>query len=273
VKIKGVTHEYASIPGVKDTVLDIVLNLKQIHLKKTTKEPVFLTLKVKKEGIVTAADIETPSDVTILNPEQYITTIDNKNTEFDMKIRVEKGVGYRSIAEIKKEKREEDSELIVLDASFTPIVKVRYTVTPARFGQITNLDKLELAIETTKAITPDDALKFSANLLQSYFTLFNTEGVVIEKDFVSDVSSILEKEQEEKMKEQEKERETYTPIEILNLSPRTLNALINGGIGSIEQLLKCTESKLNNLRGFGKKAMTEIRTALKAKNYKLLGDD
>ena len=271
IKVKGVAHEYTTITGVKDSVLDILLNLKQLRVKKHSAEPTFLELKVKKEGVITAADIKENSDVEILNKDLYITTLDSKDTELEILIRVEKGVGYKSIAELKKEN--DDPTMILVDASFSPILKVAYSVVADRVGQRTDLDALELEISTDGSITADDALKFAANMLNSYFTMFNKEGILVEQDFMSNVEEILVKEKEEKEKEIEKAKETYTPIEILNLSPRTLNALINGGIGSIEQLTKCTESKLSNLRGFGKKAMNEVKDALKVKGLNLFGDE
>lgn len=269
VKIKNISHEYTTIPGITETVLDIILNLKQLRVKKSNKEPSFLKLRVNGERKVTAADITSSSEVEILNSNLHIATLTEKKAELDMEIRIEKGVGYMSIAELKKE--EQDTGIILVDASFSPVMHVRFDVTAARVGQKTNLDKLEIEIKTDSSITPKDSLLFAADILKSYFSLFNKEGVMIEKEFISDPDSILLKEKEEKEKEEQKE--TYTPIEVLNLSPRTLNALINGNIGSIEQLVKCTESKLNNLRGFGKKAMTEIKTSLKERNLKLLGDD
>ncbi len=270
-RIKGIAHEYTTIPGVKDTILDILLNLKHLRVKKYSMEPVFLELKVKKQGIVTAADIKTNSDVEIINKDLYITHIDDKSVELDMQIKIEKGVGYKSIQELKKENN--DPSLILVDASFSPVVRVAYTVQSDRVGQRTDLDAMELEILTDGTVTAEDALKFATNMLTSYFGLFNKDGIIVEEGFVANVDEILVKEQEEKEKEIEKSKETYTPIEILNLSPRTLNALINGGIGSIEQLTKCTESKLSNLRGFGKKAMNEVRDALALKNLKLFGDE
>lgn len=271
IRIKGVAHEYTTIPGVKDTVLDILLNLKQLRVKKHSKDPVFLELKVKREGAVTAADIKANSDVEIVNKDLYITHLDDKNVELDMQIRIEKGVGYKSIQELKKENT--DPSIILVDASFSPVTRVAYNVKADRVGQRTDLDALELEILTDGTITAEEALKFSSNMLTSYFGLFNKDGVIVEEGFVANVDEILVKEKEEKEKEIEKSKETYTPIEILNLSPRTLNALINGGIGSIEQLTKCTESKLSNLRGFGKKAMNEVRDALATKDLKLFGDE
>jgi DNA-directed RNA polymerase subunit alpha len=265
VKIQGVTHEYSTIKGVKDSILDITLNLKEIHIKKDTKEPSTIELNISKPGVVTAKNIKTTSDIKILNPDQYITTIDGKNTKLKMEMRVEKGVGY--VPASQRIKEETDPNMIVLDAIYTPVIKVRYDVENTRVGQMTNLDKLTLEIQTDGTITPEDALKFSSNILTSYFNLFNEEGILVEADFMSDFAKIAQKEQEEEQKKPV--QESYTPIEILGFSPRTLNALINGGIGSIEQLSKCTESKLSNLRGFGKKALTEVKEALEKKNLKL----
>ncbi|MCD6109191.1 DNA-directed RNA polymerase subunit alpha [bacterium] len=265
VKIQGVTHEYSTIKGVKDSVLDINLNIKQLYVKMENKEPATLELNVSKAGVVTAKDIKCPTGVKILNPDQYITTIDNKSTKLKMELRAEKGVGY--IPASQKIKKEKIAGMIVLDAVYTPVIKVRYDVENTRVGEMTNLDKLSLEIKTDGTISPEDALKFSSNILVSYFSLFNEKGIMVEQDFMSDFAKITAKEQE---KEKAKPiQESYTPIEILGFSPRTLNALINGGIGSIEQLSKCTESKLSNLRGFGKKALTEVSDALDKKGLNL----
>lgn len=265
VKIQGVTHEYSTIKGVKDSILDITLNLKKLYIQKDTKEPSTIELNVSKTGVVTAKDIKTPSDIKILNPDLYITTIEGKNTKLKIDMRVEKGVGYVPAAQ--RIKDEKDPNMIVIDAIYSPVVKVRYDVENTRVGQMTNLDKMTLEIQTDGTITPEDALKFSSNIIVSYFNLFNEEGVLVESDFMSDFAKIAQKEQEQE--HAKPVQESYTPIEILGFSPRTLNALINGGIGSIEQLSKCTESKLSNLRGFGKKALTEVKDALEKKSLSL----
>ncbi|MFZ3233556.1 MAG: DNA-directed RNA polymerase subunit alpha C-terminal domain-containing protein, partial [Patescibacteria group bacterium] len=140
-----------------------------------------------------------------------------------------------------------------------------------RFGEMTNLDSLELTVLTNGVMGPQDVIRFSGDMLTSYFRLFNEEGLQIEGEFIGDIKEIIEKEKLEIKSELEKE--TYTPIEIMGLSPRTLNALVNGEILSIEQLTKCTEAKLSSIKGFGKKAMTEVRDALKERGLKLLGDD
>jgi DNA-directed RNA polymerase subunit alpha len=264
VKIDGVSHEYSTIKGIKDSVLDITLNLKLMNLRKTSSQPSTCTLSANKEGVVYAKDIKCPSDVEILNPDLYLTTLE-KGAKLNMEIRVEKGVGYSPAA--LRQKEENDPKMIILDGVFSPIKKVRYEVESARIGQMTNLDKLVIEIMTDGSITPENAVRFASNILQSYFNLFNQENIMVEESFMSDFKKIAEKEQaEEKNKPSQ---EAYTPIEILGLSPRTLNALINGGIGSVEQLAKCTESKLSNLRGFGKKALTEVQSALSSKEMSL----
>jgi DNA-directed RNA polymerase subunit alpha len=266
VKIDGVSHEYSTIKGVKESVLDITLNLKLLNLKKSTVEPSTITLEFSsaKGGVVYAKDIVCSSDVEVLNKDLYIATVE-KGSKLKMEMRVEKGVGYVPAAQ--KQREETDAQMIVLDAVYSPVKKVRYDVEATRVGQMTNLDKLTLEIKTNGAISAEDALKFSSNLLQSYFNLFNTENVMVEEKYMSDIKSILEKEKQEELSKPV--QESYTPIEILGFSPRTLNALINGGIGSIEQLSKCTESKLSNLRGFGKKALTEVKAALSKKGLSL----
>jgi len=266
VKIDGVSHEYSTVKGVKESVLDITLNLKLLDLKKTSVEPSTITLEISsaKGGAVTAKDIVCPSDVEILNKDLHIATLE-KGTKLKMTMRVEKGVGYVPAAQ--KQREETDAQMIVLDAIYSPIKKVRYDIEATRVGQMTNLDKLTLEIKTNGAISAEDALKFSSNVLQSYFNLFNAENVMVEESYMSDIKSILEKEKQEELSKPV--QESYTPIEILGFSPRTLNALINGGIGSIEQLSKCTEGKLSNLRGFGKKALTEVKAALSKKGLSL----
>ncbi len=267
-KIEGVSHEYSALPGVKDSVLDILLNLKLVQLKKHSKDPETVKLSISKEGDVTAKSIECSSDIEILNPDQKITSITKRGTKLNIEMVVEKGVGYVPASLRKKSKK--DVGLIQIDAIYSPVIKVRYDISNARVGQMTDLDKLTLEIQTNGSISPEEALKFSSSVLKSYFDLFLMEEDDIEPDFRSDVQTVKEKEMEEQ--EEESKKETYTPIEILNFSPRTLNALINGGIGSIEQLVKCTPSKLGNFRGFGKKAMTEVSDALSPRGLALMDE-
>jgi len=268
IKIKGVSHEYATLKGVKESVLDIILNLKQLNVKQETKERSTITLTANKAGVITAKDFKTSSNVEILNKDLYITTLD-KGGKIEMEVYIEKGVGYTPSTLDKKEGQ--DPEVIDIDRIFTPIKKIKYDIEAARVGKKTNLDKLIIDIETNGSIEPEEAIKFAANVLESYFSIFDKSEVPVEAEFMSDFDQIAQKTAAEDSKKPV--QEMYTPIEILGLSPRTLNSLINGGIGSIEQLTKCTESKLNNLRGFGKKALTEVTDALKERDLALAEDE
>ena len=250
------------------SMLDIMLNIKSLIIQKETTDVEWLSLSKKKGGVVTGADVKCSGGVSVLNPDCYITTVD-AGFDFSMDIRVEKNVGYVSIEELKK--REDDVEILVLDANFSPVQNVKYEVTTTRYGEITNLDSLEITVKTNGVMSPSDVMRFSAKMLESYFSLFNEERLQVGGEFISDIREVIEREKQEVKSELEKE--TYTPIEIMGLSPRTLNALVNGDILSIEQLTKCTEAKLSSIKGFGKKAMTEVRDALKTRGFKLLGDD
>ena len=198
----------------------------------------------------------------------YITSLD-EGFEFNLQIRVEKNVGYVGVDELAK--REDETNVLLVDANFSPVVNVKYEVENARYGEMTNLDSLSITIKTNGVMSPSDVVKFSGKMLASYFDLFNEESLQVGGEFIADIRQVLEREKQEVKADLEKE--TYTPIEIMGLSPRTLNALVNGDILSIEQLTKCTEAKLSSIKGFGKKAMTEVRDALKSRGFKLLGDD
>lgn len=246
-----------------------MLNLKGLVLSKGDVGIEWLKLSKSKSWKVTAADIKAPAGIEILNKDLYITEIDQDGLELNIDIRVEKWVWYLAIEELKE--REEDVEVLLIDANFSPVVNVKYNIEQARFGDMINLDSLEMIVTTSGAITPVDAIKFSWNMLTSYFSIFNEESLQVEWQFISNVAELINKEKEEVQEELEKE--TYTPIEIMGLSPRTLNALINWDILSIEKLIKCTETKLSSIKWFGKKAMTEIRLSLAERGLKLLGDD
>jgi len=269
VKITWVSHEYSTLPWIKDSVIDIMLNLKSLIVNKVTTDIEWVKLTKNTAWVVTAWDIKTNIWIEILNKDLYITEIDKDWLNLDIEIRIEKSVWYLSIEELKK--REDDVNVLLIDANFSPVVNVKYDIVDTRFWDLTNLDSLELIITTNWVITPVDALKFSSNMLSSYYSIFNEESLQVEWSFITNVKDLLEKEKEE-IKE-ELEKETYTPIEIMGLSPRTLNALINWNILSIEHLIKCTETKLSSIKWFGKKAMTEIRDALRERWLKLLWDD
>lgn len=244
IKVKGVSHEYSTLPGIKDSVVDIMLNLKGLIIRKNDTGVEWLKLSKNKAGKVTAADISLPSGIEIINPDMYITEIDQDKLELEIEVRIEKGVGYLSIEDLKE--REQDVNVLLIDANFSPVVNVKYDITSTRIGDITDLDAMEMTISTNGVMTPGDVFKFSGSMLASYFGLFNEESLQVEGSFIGNVKDLLNKEKEEVKEELEKE--SYTPIEIMGLSPRTLNALINGNILSIEQLTKCTETKLSSIK-------------------------
>lgn len=269
IKVKWVNHEYSTLPGIKDSVIDLMLNLKGLVLNKSDTWVEWIKLSKNKAGVVKASDIKLPAGIEILNKDLYITEIDQDGLELEIDIRVEKWAWYLSVEDLKE--REEDPEVLLIDTNFSPVVNVKYNIEKTRFADMTNLDSLDLVISTNWTLSPVDSLKFSSNMLNSYFSIFNEESLQIEWNFISNVADLINKEKEEVQIEMEKE--SYTPIEIMWLSPRTLNALINGNILSIEQLTKCTETKLSSIKWFGKKAMTEIREALGERGLKLLWDD
>ncbi len=244
IKANGVTHEYTTLPGVRDSILDIMLNLKNLVLEKSDEGIVWINLKKNKAGPVTAADIKTSGGVEILNKDLYITEIDRDGFDLDIQIRVEKNVGYKSIETLKKE--DDDVMILLVDANFSPVLNVSTEVTSERFGDMTDLDKLSITVKTNGTISPESAFKFGSQMLRSYFDSFCDTEVLIESSFMSDPRLLRDKERKEAQATED--RENFTHIDFLALSPRTLNALVNGNILSVEQLEKCTEAKLSSIK-------------------------
>ncbi len=267
VRTAGVQHEYTVLKGVRESVMDIALNLKELRMKKHGKEPEVIRLDARNPGTVTAKDLKVSSDIEILNPDLEICTLE-KGARLEMEITVEKGVGYVPASE--RNKKQNEPGLIYVDAIFSPVVKVRFDVEAARVGQRTDLDKLTLDVETNGSLTAEEAVQFGSQLLQGYFGYFSSDKKVVEPEFIADFSRAAATVAEDAGMAPVKE--SYTPIEILNFSPRTLNALINAGVGSIEQLTKCTEATLSNFRGFGAKALDEVKQTLAERGLKLASD-
>ncbi|MDD3897083.1 MAG: DNA-directed RNA polymerase subunit alpha [Candidatus Peribacteraceae bacterium] len=268
VRIKGVQHEYATIKGVRESVVDICLNLKQLTLRKFSKEQETITLAAKGPKTLKAKDLKVSSDIEVLDPDAEIMTLE-KGAEIDMEIIIEKGVGYIPASE--RNRKQNEPGLIHIDAIFSPVQKVRFEVEAARVGQNTNLDKLVLDVQTNGSLTAEEAMQFAAQLLKSYFEYFTTAEKIVEGDFIADFTRTGTQGVTES--DAAPVKESYTPIEILNFSPRTLNALINAGVGSIEQLTKCTESALSNFRGFGAKALEEVKQTLADRGLKLADEN
>lgn len=266
MKIPGISHEYTTIDGVKETVFDITLNLRQLRLKKHSKEPEVVKVPFLKKGKVTAKDLKVSSDIEILDPSQEIMTCDGANSKKSLEIRVEKGVGYRLVTN-EDSAKEEDAEMILIDANFSPVSLVKYDVQPSRVGEQINLDKLVLQLETDGSLAADGAIKLAAGIVESYFALFNKDDAYTDEDYTTSFD-LLKKQKESKEKAAEQAQETsFTPIDILGLSQRTLNALVNGGITSVEQLLSTPMSQLTQLRGFGQKAKSELDQVLAERGY------
>ncbi|MEA3305027.1 MAG: DNA-directed RNA polymerase subunit alpha [Patescibacteria group bacterium] len=264
VKITGVTHEYQTVEGIKDSILDIILNLKSVVVSSESDEKMIAHIDVSgRAGDVTAADIVCPEGLEVINKDAYITSLADKKTSFQVELVVEKGVGYSPAPE----NTTEEEGAIAIDAIFSPIKVVSWDVANTRVGQRINLDKLEVVVESDGSYDPHAAFRYASNMIKYYFGLFDASmDEDIEELIRTSIMGDIVSEQEVK------EEESYTPIEILALSPRTLNALINGGIDSIEKLEKSTRKQLADLKGFGKKAMDEIIDALHAAGRKL-GDE
>jgi DNA-directed RNA polymerase subunit alpha len=264
IRVQSIQHEYTTIKGVLETIMDIGLNLKKLKMRKHSKDPEVITLQAKGPKIVTAKDLQVTSDIEVLNGDLHILTIE-KGGSVDMQITVGKGVGYATAAE--RNKKQNEPGLVHIDAIFSPVEKVRFEVEAARVGQRTDLEKLVMDVQTNGSLTAEDAVQFASQLLKGYFEYFGSSEKVVESDFIADFSrsgpQMVEGGADLSVKE------SYTPIEILNFSPRTLNALINAGVGSIEQLTKCTESALSNFRGFGAKALDEVKQTLGERGLKL----
>ncbi|KKS66119.1 MAG: DNA-directed RNA polymerase subunit alpha [Parcubacteria group bacterium GW2011_GWA1_42_7] len=246
VKIKGAQHEFSAIPGISEDVIEIILNLRQIRFKLHSDEPVKLNLSVKGEKEVKASDIQTTSEVEIINPEARIATLNDKKAELEMEIEVESGFGFVPVEIRRKEKLE--IGLIAVDAVFAPIKKVNFEVENMRVGDRTDFNRLRLDIETDGSITPQDAFHKSCEILVAQFN-----------------SLIGEKKEEEEsgQKEEEAQDSGKIKIEDLKLSTRTANALAEAGIKTAGGLAKKTEDSLREMEGMGEKGITEVKKALK----------
>lgn len=248
VKFEGVLHEFSTIPGVKEDVTDIILNLKGIRLKLNQQGPRMVRLDVKREGAVTAADIITDATVEILNPEHYIATLSGEGA-LKAEMTVEIGKGY---VPARRERDEDQPEgTINIDAVFSPIKKVSYTVTNARVGQITDFDRLILEVWTDGSVQPEDAVAFSAKILKEQLDVFIN----------------FEEEEEEEVSESVEESDhinenLYKSVEELELSVRSANCLKNAGIQYIGELVQKTEAEMLKTKNFGRKSLNEIKEIL-----------
>lgn len=263
VRIDGIQHEFSTIPGVKEDVTEIILNIKGLTVNYAGEEAKELTISAKGECEITAASIQADAEVEVLEPDMHIATL-GADAEFNMHLTIEKGRGYVP-AERNKEIMIENGENVIgvipVDSIYSPVLKVNYTVENTRVGQITDYDKLTLEVWTDGTISAKEAVSLAAKVLNDHLTLFvdlseeaaNTE-IMVEKDDKSH-EKILE-----------------MTIEELDLSVRSFNCLKRAGINTVEDLTKKTEEEMMRVRNLGKKSLEEVINKLHSLGYDLSHD-
>jgi DNA-directed RNA polymerase subunit alpha len=259
IKIDGVQHEFTTIPGVKEDVTEIILNLKELSAKLYCDMPKIVRINAVGKCEVTAGDIIIDSDIEILNPELHIATL-NEDANLNMEITLEKGRGY--VLADKNKKPGLPIGTIATDSIFTPIRKVNFTVQNTRVGQITDYDKLTLEIWTNGSIKPDEACSLAAKILSDHLTLF-----VNLTDHVSSVEIMVEKE------EDKKEKILEMSIEELDLSVRSFNCLKRANINTVEELVQKSEEDMMKVRNLGRKSLEEVAQKLAALGLSLRRND
>jgi DNA-directed RNA polymerase subunit alpha len=260
VKIEGVQHEFSTMDGVKEDVINILLNLKKVRLQMLTDEPQTISIEVKGQKTVTASDIKTPAQVEVLNPDQHIAEITDKKGELIVELTVERGMGYVSKDVLQKDKV--DIGVIALDAIFTPIKRVNYEVENMRVGDRTDFNRLRMFIETDGTITAHEALEKSIEIM------INQLKAIIgfkEEEIEAEIVSGTEDSAEENVEKAEEEVDTEflkTRIESLNLSARNINALAAANIRTVGGLARKKEEDILEIEGLGKKGVQEIKRML-----------
>ncbi|MBN1887466.1 MAG: DNA-directed RNA polymerase subunit alpha [Thermoflexales bacterium] len=255
VRVSDVHHEFSEIPHVKEDMTQLMLQLKQVRLKLEGEEAVRLRLEVRGEGIVTAADIQCPPEVEIVNPDLYLFTVDSEKARLEMEFTVERGRGYQP-ADVHG--RLPIGELPV-DAIFSPVRRCNYTVERARVGQMTNYDKILIDIWTDGTFPPQQALSQSARVLMQHFSLVAgvSEDVLLKEQAPEEPRGIP--------------TEVYdAPIEQLDLSVRVFNSLKRAGVtnvGEVLEMLNRGEEAMLTIRNFGQKSLLELREKLSARGY------
>ncbi len=262
VKIEGVLHEFSSIPGVKEDVTEIIMNIKSLAIKNNseTNEPKTAYIEYEGEGIVRAGDIQVSSDVEILNPEMPIATLSGKDTKLYMELTITKGRGY-----VSSEKNKGDDlpiGVIAVDSIYTPVERVNVTIENTRVGQITDFDKLTLDVHTNGTLVPDEAVSLAAKVLSEHLSLFidlsenaKTAEVMVEKE------------------DDEKEKVLEMSIDELELSVRSYNCLKRAGINTVEELTNKTSEDMMKVRNLGRKSLEEVLAKLKELGLQLNPSD
>ncbi|MFM8763457.1 MAG: DNA-directed RNA polymerase subunit alpha [Spartobacteria bacterium] len=251
VKIEGVQHEFSTLPGVVEDVVDIILNLKKIKFKAHDHEPRTLKLAVNKEGVITAGDIQSTNQCEVLNPEQIICTLDKK-MKFEAEFEVKVGRGFATGDENKRS--DQPIGVIAIDSIFSPVTRVKYAVQNTRVGQRTDYDKVILEIWTDGRITPDDALLQASAILRHHLDVF--------VGFNENVVEFDETPQEVSQENSRLKKLLNLSVNEIELSVRAANCLNNANITSVGQLALKSEAEMLKYRNFGKKSLNEIKDKL-----------
>ena len=262
VKIEGVLHEFSSIPGVKEDVTEIIMNIKSLAIRNSseTNEPKTAYIEYEGEGVVRAADIQVDQDIEILNPELVIATLSGKDTKLYMELTITKGRGYVSSEKNKTE--DLPIGVIAVDSIYTPVERVNVTIENTRVGQITDFDKLTLDVHTNGTLVPDEAVSLAAKVLSEHLNLFidlsenaKTAEVMVEKE------------------DDEKEKVLEMSIDELELSVRSYNCLKRAGINTVEELTNKTSEDMMRVRNLGRKSLEEVLAKLKELGLQLNPSD
>ena len=252
VKIEGILHEFSSIPGVKEDVTEIIMNIKSLAIKNSseTNEPKTAYIEVEGEGVVRASDIQADQDIEILNPDLVIATLSGKDTKLYMELTITKGRGYVSAD---KNKREDlPIGVIAIDSIYTPVERVNVTVQNTRVGQVTDYDKLTLDVYTNGTLVPDEAVSLAAKVLSEHLNLF-----INLSENAKNAEVMVEKEDDEK------EKVLEMSIDELELSVRSYNCLKRAGINTVEELTNKTSEDMMKVRNLGRKSLEEVLAKLK----------
>ena len=262
VKIEGVLHEFSSIPGVKEDVTEIIMNIKSLAIKNSsdTNEPKTAYIEYEGEGVVRASDIQVDQDIEILNPDLVIATLSGKDTKLYMELTITKGRGYVSSERNKTE--DLPIGVIAVDSIYTPVERVNVTVENTRVGQITDYDKLTLDVYTNGTLEPDEAVSLAAKVLSEHLSLFID---LSENAKIAEV--MIEKEDDEK------EKVLEMSIDELELSVRSYNCLKRAGINTVEELTNKTSEDMMKVRNLGRKSLEEVLAKLKELGLQLNPSD
>ena len=252
VKIKGVLHEFSSIPGVKEDVTEIIMNIKDLCIKNnsTSQEPKIAYIEASGTCVVTAGDIKVDSDIEILNPDLVIANLNGPDAALDMALTIRNGRGY--VSADKNKELDSAIDTIAVDSIFTPVERVNLTVENTRVGQITDYDKLTLDVYTNGTLAPDDAVSLAAKVLSEHLSLF-----IDLSESAQQIDVMVEKEEEEK------DHAIAMSIDELELSVRSYNCLKRAGINTVKELCDKTPEDMMKVRNLGRKSLEEVLGKLK----------